>query len=1057
MRKYILFIVSLLLIPATYAQTNISGVINIYTVVDSVNNCSNQVYTTSAAGFSVGDRVLLIQMKGAQVNLTNTASFGNLTAYNNAGNYELATISAISGSVISFQNGILRNYTALSAIQLVRVPVYGDVNIVGTLSAADWNGSTGGILAFKADMVTFSADIDVSGKGFRGGNAGNYPSSCPTGTGTSLYYSDTLSGKGGAKGEGIVILTSGYLACRGKAFNGGGGGNDHNAGGGGGANGGGGGVAGENDEAFFSCPGSPGFASLAPDQTMAADKLFLGGGGGAGHGNNNNGTDGGDGGGLVLIEANQIIGNSHSIISNGVTVPSMAWGDGAGGGGAGGTIALVCPSVSALTISANGGKGGDTGADQCTGPGGGGSGGVLKHYGATIWPGVIVNLNGGTFGTNITATSDCFGLNNGAAAGSTGSTISNFIAAESITPYVADFANAGSDVTVCNGGSIMLNASGGVSYSWSPATYLDNPAISNPTCTPLATTNYVVTVTNANGCTDIDNITVTLAPPAVANAGDDISICSGESTTLNGSGGVSYSWSPSIFLDDAFAANPIASPLIDIIYTLTVTDINGCVGTDEVAITVNSSNFLTTSGDVDACGGGDVMLHAAGADSYLWTPSTYLDDPTSANPICSPLTDITYTITAISTEGCVDVDSLSVNIIPAAFLNAGDDVSTCTGADVILNATGGVVFHWSPSTYLDDADIASPTCTPLSDIIYIVTSETADGCTDTDTISVSVLPSDFADVDATSPVCTGTSTTLHASGGTTYNWSPSTYLDDATVANPVCTPLTDITYFVSVTNADGCVDVDTVTVNTIPSPVITAGPDTTVCFGGQIKLFVTEGVAYNWTPATFLDYTTIESPTASPTATISYIVYVTDASGCIGSDTVDIIVNSIPDITASADITICRGDTATLTAVGGVEYTWTPDPLIPCIDCSSIDVAPTSTTTYIVQGIDANGCSATDEVTVTVDICDAINNILAEEIQIFPNPTTGNFQISYPKFANFQSLELFNLIGEKVNCEVKSDQSNITVKVAESLSGQLLLLIRFDEGTFVEMITILGE
>ncbi|HNV98141.1 MAG TPA: hypothetical protein PKL06_02150, partial [Chitinophagales bacterium] len=398
MRKYLfLLICSVLYLPLS-AQVNISGVINTYTVVDSVNTCANLVYTQSAAGFSVGDRVLLIQMQGAEINLTNTANFGNIINYNQAGNYEVATISTVSGSIISFENGITRSYANGASLQLVRIPVYDDAVITGTLSAADWNGTTGGILALEADMLTFAADIDVSGKGFRGGHAGNYPASCPTGTGTSLYYSDTLGGKGGAKGEGIVKLAANFLACRGKAVNGGGGGNDHNGGAGGGSLGSAGGSGGENDESFFSCPGSQGLPAIALDMTMVSDKLFLGGGGGAGHGNNTNGTSGGDGGGLVIITANQIIGDGHSIISNGQTVSDLAWGDGAGGGGAGGMIVLVSPTVSNLTIVAQGGKGGDVGAPQCTGPGGGGSGGVVKFSGAALWPGVTTNLTGGTFG-----------------------------------------------------------------------------------------------------------------------------------------------------------------------------------------------------------------------------------------------------------------------------------------------------------------------------------------------------------------------------------------------------------------------------------------------------------------------------------------------------------------------------------------------------------------------------------------------------------------------------------------------------------------------------------
>ncbi len=1055
LKHFTLFSFIILFAIAINAQTPISGVINTYAKVDSVNNCLNTVYTTSAVGFSIGDRILLIQMKGADVNLTNTASFGNINAYNNAGNYELGTIANIAGTAVVLENALQRTYTNGAALQLVRIPVYDDVNVNGLLTASAWNGNTGGILVFEADLVTLNANIDLSGVGFRGGDAGNFPSSCPTGTGTSLYYSDTLSGKGGEKGEGIALLTNAYLACRGKAANGGGGGNDHNGGAGGGGNGAAGGVGGENDEPVFSCPGSPGIAALAVDNTMAADKIFVGSGGGAGHGNNNNGTDGGDGGGIVIIIANQLIGNGYSIISNGASVTDLAWGDGGGGGGSGGSILLDIPTVTALTIEAKGGKGGDTGADQCTGPGGGGSGGVLKHLGAAVWPGVTVALTGGLFGTNTTATSPCFGDTNGAASGGNGILINNLILSESAIVYNPNFANAGDDVLVCSGTSTSLSGSGGVSYVWSPTTYLDNPLLANPTCTPLSDITYTLSVTNGSGCIDVDIVTVSLAPAVIADAGDAITICSGESATLSATGGVEYLWSPAFFLDDITIANPICTPLFDVNYTVIVTDANGCIGTDVVAVTVSSTNFLSVSDDAGVCAGGSINLLATGGVSYSWSPSTYLNDATISNPICTPLSDITYYVTSISASGCVDIDTININIVPAEFVNAGEDVEVCAGSSVTLNATGGAIFNWSPATYLDDATIANPICTPLTDITYIVTSSTLDGCIDADTIQVTIIPGDFLSVVPDVNVCADSDVELFASGGVTYSWSPTTYLDDATAATPICTPASDIVYTVTSINADGCTDEKTVVVNTFEVAPVTAGPDTVLCFGGQIKMYVTEGVSYLWTPPTYLDFTTISQPTTSPLTSISYIVYVTDINGCIASDTVDIIVNSVPDITASDDVTICRGDTVILSATGGISYTWIPSPIDPCVGCESVEVAPTETTSYIVQGVDANGCYSTDEVTVTVELCNNINDLIAQQIQIYPNPANDFIYVTLPESIVDAEFILMNMLGEKIKINTSSSSlNNYLIQFNAIASQQLLLQIHITEGTFYKLMFV---
>lgn len=1058
MKRQIPFLMLLFFSRFVIGQTSISGVININTPVDSINYCSNTIFVESSLGYSVGDRVLIIQMKGATVNLTNTASFGNITAYNDAGNYEFGTINSVSGTVIQLENTLLRSYDPSGLVQLVRVPVYLSASVDATLSCSPWNGASGGVLVFETNILELNASIDVSNMGFRGGNAGNFPESCPTGLGTSLYFSDTLSGKGGEKGEGIVILTNAYSAARGKAANGGGGGNDHNGGAAGGSNGAAGGMGGENDEGAFSCPGSPGFAGAALDQTMAADKIFLGGGGGAGHGNNSNGTDGGNGGGIIIIVANSIDGNNFTIVSNGNTVTDLAWGDGAGGGGAGGSILIEAAIVVETTIIAKGGKGGDAGALQCTGPGGGGSGGVIKHSGATLWAGISTDLSGGIFGTITTIGSPCLGENNGAATGSNGVIIPSLQYAESTTPHETDFANAGADINICAGNSVVLNASGGISYSWFPTTYLDDPFIFNPTCTPLANINYLLTVTNANGCIDTDTLYVEVFPATIANAGEDINVCAGASTTLSATGGVEYNWSPALFLDNAFIANPECTPLFPLTYTVTVTDVNGCFATDEISVGIIPSDFLVVSDDIAICSGGEVDLFASGGTTYNWSPATYLDDATSATPVCNPLSDITYTITAINDEGCTDIDYVIITTTIVDFLILSDDISICLGESATLSASGGTSYVWSPATYLDDAFSANPICNALTDISYTVTSLNADGCSDNDIINVVVAAGDFATASLETTICVGTSTDLFASGGTSYSWSPGLYLDDATSATPTCTPLSDIIYYVSVTNISGCVDVDTVNVFTYPALIVTAGPDTTVCYGGQIKLFTTEGESYLWTPPTYLDFATILAPTSNPAESINYIVYVTDINGCVGSDTVTIIVNDPPTITASNDITICRGDTVTISASGGLTYIWAPEPIGGCGTCESIEVSPTETTTYLVQGIDANGCASTDEVTVTVDICNAIENILAQQIHIYPNPASNYLNIVLPVELINADIILYNILGEIIPVELERNNSGaITINLNYLASQQLILHIISGQFNFVKQIVVFSE
>ena len=119
-----LFLAFFLGITHSFPQTQISGVVNDYTEVNSFDPCANSINVASATDFAVGDRVVLIQMKGADIANSNNSNFGTITQYNDAGHYEFGTISAISGNDITLQNTIMRSYDPAGAVQLVRVAVY---------------------------------------------------------------------------------------------------------------------------------------------------------------------------------------------------------------------------------------------------------------------------------------------------------------------------------------------------------------------------------------------------------------------------------------------------------------------------------------------------------------------------------------------------------------------------------------------------------------------------------------------------------------------------------------------------------------------------------------------------------------------------------------------------------------------------------------------------------------------------------------------------------------------------------------------------------------------
>lgn len=424
----------------TAQSTEISGVINAYTSVSTISG--NDLTVSSSAEFTVGDLVLIIQMQGATLDETNTASFGTVEALNNAGNYEYGTICAITGPTTISLLDIQRAYDPAGMVQLIRVPVYTTARVTSTLTAMPWNGTTGGVLAFQCtDSLIMDAGIDVDGLGFRGGAVTTSTYSCSWLASTNDYYYTITSGEGAKKGEGIGQYILDKTGGRGAQTNGGGGGNDHNSGGGGGANAGAGGNGGERiAPSLFSCSGSaPGVGGRFNVFSNAANKVFLGGAGGAGHENNVGvSTRGANGAGIVMIKADVIVGNDETIAAKGEVLGGSVAADGAGGGGAGGTVLLDATTYSGtINVNVSGSDGGDVsnvGSSNCNGPGGGGGGGILWVNQATLPANVVLTNNGGVAGTTLASSQPgcTIGGTNNAQAGNDGVVLTDLVFAASL-------------------------------------------------------------------------------------------------------------------------------------------------------------------------------------------------------------------------------------------------------------------------------------------------------------------------------------------------------------------------------------------------------------------------------------------------------------------------------------------------------------------------------------------------------------------------------------------------------------------------------------------------
>ena len=248
------------------------------------------------------------------------------------------------------------------------------------------------------------------------------------------------------------------------------------------------------------------------------------------------------------------------------------------------------------------------------------------------------------------------------------------------------FVTPQSDTSVCEGSPVQLQVNSNArDYSWSPVTGLNNSQVSNPVANPSVTSQYVVTA-SLGPCSVNDTVVVNIKPAPVPDAGPNGFICFGQSYTLQGSGGVSFQWTPSATLDQPTMATPVSTPDSTTIYFLNVKDAAGCSSLIPGKTTVDVTppiHVLNFPADTISYSGDQFTLIASSVGNiYSWTPATGLSDPTISNPVITlgaVGTDQVYKVTASSIAGCKGEGYVRVRVytgpdiyVPTAFTPNGD-------------------------------------------------------------------------------------------------------------------------------------------------------------------------------------------------------------------------------------------------------------------------------------------------------------------------------------------------------------------------------------------------
>ncbi|MEP6747256.1 MAG: PKD domain-containing protein [Bacteroidota bacterium] len=339
------------------------------------------------------------------------------------------------------------------------------------------------------------------------------------------------------------------------------------------------------------------------------------------------------------------------------------------------------------------------------------------------------------------------------------------------------------------------------------------------------------------------------------------------------------------------------------IVTLYVYGVSGLKATytDSVIVKLPAAVLRTDTSDV--CIGGKANLSASlsNAQTYLWDfGDGNLSAFTDSNMAHIYNTAGVYKPAIIVTDvnGCSTLTPLSVNINvhpnPVINFSPAQPV-VCKGGSLQINASGGSVYEWTPSSGLNNSAIASPIASPDVNTVYTVSVKDNIGCTNKAVLNVTVAQPFTLKAPPDAAICYGKSIQLPVTGASSYNWiNNTTGLSNTQSADPVALPLTTTSYTVRGTDQYNCfTDTAQVTVKVFPLPVVIAGPDQEVQLATPVQLTAqtdNDIIKWHWSPSNYLNCPDCSSPVSTPLAQTAYTVSVTNKNGCVASDTIVIKV-----------------------------------------------------------------------------------------------------------------------------------------------------------------------
>ena len=614
------------------------------------------------------------------------------------------------------------------------------------------------------------------------------------------------------------------------------------------------------------------------------------------------------------------------------------------------------------------------------------------------------------------------------------------------------------ELRICRAESLALtlsveNCVAPINWRWAPPIFLDDPDSPDPLCYPDTSMEYMVTAVDAEGCSlealvaiEVDSVIRTMS----INLSPDTSIATGGTAHLRAGitgsfGSVGFSWSPISWLDDPSSMTPDAEPPYRTVYIFSAIDTQECglySVSDSVVVDILpefecSLDINTLFTDTAICRGNWITLETSvsgitGSVNYNWSPTTWLSDPHSPNPIASGIdSSITYMVIATD-DSCADTATVNIRLKEIA-LAVSDSFRICRGETISLGAlmpdgTEPLNWSWFPTGFLSNPDSNFTLAYPYDNTTFRVIAEDYVGCFDTAEIEViidtvlttmrlSVLASPLSILPGDSVLL---SVIINDNGGPVgILWRGLSPIEDSTEATSWAYPADSTWFVVTVSDSQECGvhslsdSVFIAVVSNICSLDVTTSSGDTICSGDTTTIYALFDnnigpVELIWRPAESLDDSTSATPHASPENTTIYTVTGIDSVGCMDSSTVIITVRENPLATAIAEEdTIYIGDDIHLLGFpqnDEYDYFWSgPDGFADSVRCPIIAEADTQNSgEYILMVSNEYGCEGLDTVSVMV-----IENPCYPEIEV--SPLWLDFTLIEPDSADSDLVVINNL------------------------------------------------